>query len=209
MKKTILLLLLTAILLSFASCSMSNDPPINKFIELKNNETLYIGETQEQFMNYENVVETVETLTYPIAVTYTLQRSSVETPNSVSYKNQYYYWEEVAQTTTQTLGKSTETTTYKFSYLPYGENENVAIKATVYTSVSYDYEGGWIEKDVAVTCNLNGFFASTSTLQQACPALAEKINLRTTRQYYVDTTTPDNIWTEQEFYDSYYYIEEK
>ena len=53
------------------------------------------------------------------------------------------------------------------------------------------------------------YFMSFEALKTACPELAKKIDTTTTRKYYVDVTIPDNIETEHNFYNTYYYIEKK
>ena len=211
MKKIAVLLLATIMLMSLISCGADDPVPNNTFISLSNDEILYIGQNSGRFMNYEDENVTIDKLNYVYAEEYTLWRSY--SPSSyydyVEYEGYYYYWNKYTTNENVELGERTTTTNYSYSYLPYLENEGVDIKVTAKTTVSFDYEGGWIEKDVTVDIDLNGYFESFEALKTACPELAKKIDTTTTRKYYVDVTIPDNIATEHNFYDKYYYIEKK
>jgi hypothetical protein len=211
MKKIAVLLLATIMLMSLISCGADGPIPNNTFISLSNDEILYIGQNGGHFMNYEDKNVTIDKLNYVYAEEYTLWRNY--SPSSyydyVEYEGYYYYWSKQTTNETVELGERTMTTIFSYSYLPYLENEGVDVKVTAKTTVSFDYEGGWIEKDTAVDINLNGYFESFEALKTACPELAKKINTTTTRKYYVDVTIPDNIETEHNFYNTYYYIEKK
>ena len=205
MKKTLILLILTLTVFALASCAKSNE-----FIALDKDEVLVIGNDQKSFMNYEDETEEISTLNYTLSVTYTLQRYSYQRyGDEVYYKNYYYRWNTETCQETEMLGTKTVKQSYTYSYLPYGEDEKIVVKATVSTNTSYDYEGGWVEKPVEVIINLNGYFSDISAIQTNCPELAEIISLESTRKYYIDTTTPDEISSSKEFYNTYYYIEKK
>ena len=208
-EKTLLLLLTVIMIFTLVSCNSKKMETKNKFTRLGDAEILTIGTTGTRFMNYEKETVTVKELTYTLAVTYTLHKATYDYGESVLYGGYYYYWTTSNQTETQELGKQTTKKTYIYEYLPYKENENVAVKTNVLTKVSFDYEGGWIEKNVDVTTILNGYFDSFEALKLACPQIAELIDTKPTRKYYVDVTVPDNLVSSEEFYDSYYYIEEK
>ena len=212
MKKFLLICLALSMVLCLGACTSSATSSKNKFVALEDDEILVVGSASKPFMNYENEQETIRTLSYTVSVTYTLQRSYHDygyQNDAVLYNNYYYYWSVDTQSATQELGTETVKKVYQYFYLPYGESENVVVKSVVRTQVSYDYDGGWVEKDVKVNTDLGGYFATFESLKAQCPELAEKIDVNTTRKYYVDTTTPDHVSTDEKFYDSYYYIEEK
>ena len=213
MKKQLIasILLVAIIFASFALTACSNTSSgANKFIELKDSEHIKVGSVKQPFMNYESRDESIGTLTYVVSATYTLRRttSSYSLPALyVSYEGYYYYWESDVRNDTIELGTITTTKLTKYSYLPYSENENVIIKKTQTTKTSYDYSGGWIEKPASVTINLSGYFNNFADLREECPALASLIDATENRKYYVDTYTPEQIQSTEQFYDSYYYIE--
>ena len=164
-------------------------------------------------MNYHDENVSVRNLTYVQSVTYTLHRYYYPDYSGgteyVKYGNYCYYWTTETTRASEKLGNQITKTTYTHSYLPYLENEGVDIKTTATTEVSFDYDGGWVEKDVTVTTILNGYFDSFASLKHLCPDLADQIDTRATRQYYVDVTVQDNISSYHNFYDTYYYIEKK
>lgn len=211
MKKTLLIICMAIMILMLASCNSSEIKSNNTFTSLSDNEILTVGSQRVRYMNYQTENTTVSTLTYPIYITYRLNRSYYsDYTNSVKYGDYYYYW-STDETTNESveLGHKTTKTTHTYAYLPYLENEGVSIKETIVTEVSFDHEGGWIEKETEVNIILNGYFASFDAIKSVCPELAAKIDTNTTRKYYVDVTIPDDIITNRQFYDSYYYIEKK
>lgn len=210
MKKLLAFLLAVTMTFCFAACAMSDtSSSSNRLVFLDDNEVLNVG--NRSFMNYEDENETIQTLTYVNSVTYTLNRSYYEnSSDSVYYGGYYYYWTTANSSETLTLGKATTKTVYTYAYLPYGENEKILVKSTVATKTSYDYDGGWIEKPVAVETVLNGYFTSFTKLASACPELAQKVNeAATAKKYYIDVSTPDTISSSENFYDTYFYIEKK
>lgn len=205
MKKLLLIFIALAMSFSIVACGSHKE-----FVELGADKVLVIGNTGERFMNHISENETVSTLTYALSVTHTLHRSSYSYSTNGSYVQHdgyYYYWDTETQYETEELGKKTTKNTFTYSYLPYGDDENIAVKTTVLTEVSYDYSGGWIEKNVNVSTDLNGYFSSFAILKAACPELAEMIDVSTTRKYYVDVTTPKSIYNDETYYNTYYYIE--
>ena len=210
MKKILLLALAAIMILSLVACGSKEMKTKNKFTALGDGEVLTIGESGAQFVNREKESVTIQTLSYTQSVTYTLRRSYYSSSqDEVLYNSYYYSWTTNTQTETQELGKKTTKTIYTYEYLPYKEDESVAVKTNILTKVSFDYDGGWIEKPVEVTINLSGYFESFNTLKSACPQLAELIDTKPTQKYYVDVTIPDSITSSETFYNSYYYIEER
>ncbi|MBQ8739337.1 MAG: hypothetical protein IJZ04_07560 [Clostridia bacterium] len=210
MKKVLLFALVAIMLLGLVSCG--NQSSKNKFIKLKDNEVLKIGQNSRPIMNYENESKTVKYVTYTSAVTYTLKRSFYQNANgsqTVEYNNYYYYWEATATTQEKILGNQTTTTVYTYEYLPYGESEDLLLKATTHTHVSFDYDGGWLELPCDVTTNLSNYFASFQELEEKCPDLAKLIDTSKTQKVYVDIIVPDTISSSETYHSTYYYIEEK
>ena len=185
----------------------------NRPIELKDTEILRFQGGALPLMNTEVTTETVSTLEYVTSATYTLKRTSSYYSLSgsyVYYNDYYYYWDSNIQTETVELGTKTTTRTINYSYIPYQEDRGVLIIQKTAYKTSYDYSGGWIEKDVDVTVNVNrGYFKSFEELTNLCPELAALIDVSTPRKYYIDVTTPDSITYEEQLYDSFYYVESK
>ena len=207
MKRIILVLVAIIMCFSLMSCGGFNNT--NTFIPLKDNEVLNVGGNSVQYMNYQDEREEVQTLTYNIEVTYNLLRSSYSSSDYIYYNGYYYYWSMTTKSESEELGKKTTKYTYTYSYLPYGEDENVVVKSKVYAQTTYDYKGGWVERETKVTINLNGYFSTFDVLNEKCPELAKKVDKNTVRQYYIDVITPDSVNTTTEKYTTFYYIEEK
>jgi hypothetical protein len=161
-------------------------------------------------MNYENETVTDKYVTYTNSVTYTLRRSySSSATNSVYYNGYYYYWDTQSTSQEKKLGKQTVTTVYSYQYLPYGENEEILVKSTVYTHTAFDYDGGWLDFSREVKTNLSNLFESFDDLEKKCPDLAKLIDTSTTQKIFVDIVVPDVTTSQETYYSTYYYIEEK
>lgn len=205
MKKLLALLLVILSAFFITACNKDN---ANEFTDLKQNETLYVGDNT--FVNVVNEVTTKEYLTYVANYEYVLRRSSYSNSDSIYINNYYYYWSITETTDEAYLGEKTTKSTITHSYLTYGENEcDIAVKTIYTTSVDYDYDGGMQEKDFAYSVNLNGYFASLDELKTASTELASKINVSGKKKYYVDTTTPELKDVNVENYTSTYYYVEK
>ena len=210
MKKIALVLVVVILTLSLVSCASGEIKSKNKFTKLRDNEVLVIGTENTSFKNFEDETVTVKELTYILSKTYTLRRSSYDNnSDSVLYNGYYYYWTTSTQTEKMVLGHQTTKNVYTYEYMPIIENESVLVKVTNLTKVSFDYEGGWIEKVATTNTVLNGYFTSFATLVNDCPALADLIDLSPVEKYYVDVTVADTITTTRNTFNSYYYIEEK
>lgn len=207
MKKTLAILILLTMSLFMFACS-NNGGTTNKFIEFKDDEVLYVGSNM-QFMNYEDEVETVRTLTYTKKTTYELRRTYYLDSNSVEYNGYYYYWTRSTVSDEEELGKMITKYTYEYSYLPYGSEEDLIVKTKVTEEKSFDFEGGWIEKKVENEFQLNNYFESINDLKQKCPKLYEKLDLKENNKFYIDTDVPTITASSNETYTTYYYIEKK
>ncbi len=209
MKKFICFLLLAITILPLFSCT--NDIETNNtFTRLKDNEVLTANNSR--YMNLETETETIQELEYIISVSYTLYRSSYSpssTNTSIYYNGYYYYWIASSITEKEQLGLQTVKSTTVYEYLPLVESESVVIRSITKTETTFDYKGGWIEKDVEVKTNLSGFFSSFDILKTDCPELAELIDTDNTRKYYIDVTVPDNITYNSHQINSYYYIDKR
>ena len=113
------------------------------------------------------------------------------------------------ETDTAQLGNVTIKNTYKYSYLPYGENENVVVKTTVTTEKSYDFVGGFIERDSIIELDLNGYFSDRADLKEKCLDLYNLLDLEEKKQYFVDTEIPPITQSTSEEFSTYFYIEKK
>ena len=209
MKKLLLISLVIVMLLGLVSCG--NQSSKNKFISLKDNEVLKIGQVTKPFMNYENETVTDKYVTYTNSVTYTLKRTSIynSVTNSVEYNGYSYYWTTETTTQEKKLGKQTVTTVYSYQYLPYGENEEILVKSTVYTHTAFDYDGGWLEFSREAKIELSNYFTSFDDLEEKCPDLAKLIDTSKTQKVFVDIVVPDVTTSQENYYSTYYYIEEK
>ncbi len=204
MKKLLAIALCLSFALSVAACGA----PETDFKSL-DGKTLFVG-SSASFTDVTDSIQTKAYLTYEVAVTYTLRRSSYGSNyDSVQVGSYYYYWETDTVTQEQQLGNRTTKTTVKHKYLPFGaEPENVMVKTTTVTEVSFDFAGGFVEKPRTVTINLNGYFASFDALKTASEELAARIDTSETKKYFVDTHIPVDIRTTENSYKStYYYFE--
>ena len=206
MKKILLILVAVVIALSFTACGSAN---VNTMTDLKKNEVLVVG--GETFINAETVIEEEDMdFRYVTKTVYTLNRTlNPVNSNYVEYNGYYYYWTQENTYNEEILGKSTTTETVTFSYLPILENEKIAVKKKTVYKTSYNYSGGWVDKSREVEFKLGGYFYSYDSIVSSCPALAEKIDAKTTVKYYIDVTTPDYVDYEYDEYNSYYYFEKK
>ena len=204
MKK--LVVFLSCLVLLLATATGCTKKETNSFIDLKKKQSLFVG-ADNSFVNSEITTTTESSLTYTLSVAYTLRRATYFVENSVSYQSYYYYWEVGEVTDNQILGNKTVTTSTTYSYLPYGEDENIMVKAKTEVKTEYSYKGGWVEKSFAYQTNLNGYFSSFSTLENFCPELADNIDTSGTKKYYIDVTTPTATYINvEDFKATYYYL---
>lgn len=217
MKRILAIVLVIASLLGLSACGdTSNDALTNKFIVLGAGETLNIGTT----MSVTNsVTETTEEyyLDYVSAVTYTLHReywsSYYGTVPEGYYResetsNYYLYWEKDVITSSAYMGNVTQKKECTYQYIPYAQSESIAVKRIVATSYSYDFAGGFIEKEILYNIDLNGYYESMEELERLHPDFAKMAYTgNTSDRYYVDTTIPKEIVvSEQSYSNTYYYI---
>lgn len=225
MKKLVSLFLVLFMCLSISimlvACSSKNsnsnnrETGANELIALSKDATLHIG-TSVAITNsiLENTTDMY--LTYTSHITYSLSLdylySNEDIPDNyfqVSEGSRYYYHWDIYKVTDQALlGKRTEKTECTSSYLPYGDGESIMVKTTAVTSYLYDYNGGFVEKDITYDVDLNGYFTTFEELAIAYPDLAKYAYTgNTSDKYYVDTNTPTRTTTESRSYtDTYYYI---
>lgn len=205
MKKIAALLSCSFLVLGLAT-ACKDKTETNSFTDLKKDEALFVG-TEDTFVNLENTKKETVSLSYTVSVKYSLVRSSYEHSNAIEYEGYYYYWNTAETTDEAILGNKTTTTTLTHSYLPYGQDENIVVRSETKTTTSYDYKGGWIEKDFSYELNLNNYFSNFAALKTACPELASKIDVSGKKKYYVDVTTPEKTYVQMETFEStYYYI---
>lgn len=203
-----LVFLLLAALLACTSCGgVGPEKQTRAFTPLEKGEVLCVGGNKRFTNSQESLTEEV-TLTVTDKATYTLVRSLYAyAEDCVSYSGYYYYWTTSEQTSDKILGEKTTSTYTVYSYLPYGEDLGVAVRAekTVKTEVSYT--GGWEEYPVDVDVKFSGYFLSMEDMREKCPALAEQIDASSVRQYYVRDVFPKEVTAHEEYYENYYYIE--
>ncbi len=182
---------------------------IAKFTDLKNNETLYVG--QNILENYDDGSVTTDSyLTYVKSRTYTLSRSSYNGYTDSVYYNGYYYYLSYDETTGQELlGTKTISTRYYYSYLISGNGEMITVKKTTVTTYTYSYDTKTIEKPCNYTLNLSGYF-TVNSFKTALPSLWEKVNTSTTELYQINAETRINTSINRSSYkDTHFYVEKK
>lgn len=205
MKKLLIVVLVLASVFTFVACSGGG---ANTFIDLNQNQSLYVG--SQDFVNTTTEQTEEMYLTYDAYYKYTLYRSySQNGTDYIQIGDYYYYWS--TQTTTNDLHLGTKTTksTVKYSYLPYGEDGcNVAVKTTYNTIVSCDYSSGMIETTFAYVIDFNGYFESLAALKSESKELANLIDISGTKKYYVDGDFKDiSNYTVDRYTNTYYYLE--
>ena len=208
-KKVLAVLLATLSLSCLCACSDEDGGDMKTFTSLSNNQTLHVG-SNNVFTNITTTNTTDVYLTQVIEYEYTLERtsSSYYAPSNAIYYDDYYYYWSVKETTDEIrLGTKTETTTISFSYIAYGEDENIAVKGTSIIETSYDYSSGFINKSFTYSTNLNNYFSSFYDLSYSCPELASQIDTSGTKKYYIDATTPKiTNYTINSYTNTYYYL---
>ena len=187
----------------------------SELVPLPKGATLHIG-AQGEVTNTSQEVEEDVYLTVVSFVTCSLNRTYVNSSYNVpdNYfrssptSNYYYHWSVSTITEEVLIGKRTTKTETIYEYLPYAEGESITVKSTTVTSYSYNYQGGFVEKPLEYTVDLNGYFNSLTDLRAANEDLADFINSENeSNKYYVDTTTPTTTQTyTQNFTSTYYYI---
>ena len=187
-------------------------PAIPTFTELENGKTLYVYDatsTPHKFYNYEDSNSIPQFLPYEREVTYSLYRTDTYRPNAVLYNGYYYSWEKQGVVTDYVeLGNKTVTESYVYSYLPYGDGNNIAVKCTITTKTVCDYEDSILKKDCKVTTYLNGYFDSMEKLEELCPQLAQRIEGANVAELRVDATTPSYVtYNTNTYMDVFYTIE--
>lgn len=218
MKRIISIMLVLLMIFCFVSCSKENNNIIgtNALVKLPKDATLHIG-TGETFVNYFDESQEEVYLTYVSHITYKLNRtrmyySSDNIPNNYvpTYEGSryYYYWTIEKETTQELLGKRTITSEITYSYLPYADGECVMVKKTTVASYSYNYQGGFVDKAISYTIDLNGYFNNYEEMAAAYPDLGALAYIgNTSDRYYVDTTPLSRTTTSKdEFSNTYYYI---
>jgi len=208
MKKIAILLICLFSIFSFAACGGGKET--EEFQKLELGQTLFVG-NNNMFKNYIDAEATKEYLSYEKSVTYTLNRTNFNGGTSyVPYNGYYYYWSSPTTITDQELlGIKTIYTSYKYSYLPYGQNnENIVVKTTITVETNFDFVGGFITKERECITKLNNYFESIDDMKAKCPDLLAKIDLEESKQYYVDTTLPAiSSSSRQTFTSTYFYFE--
>ena len=186
----------------------------SELIALPKNATLHVGYSKT-FKNTVDETSSAVYLDYVKNITYSLKRTYYyydDVPENYfkvnGRDNYYYYWEKSVTTEQALLGNRTARTETVYSYLPYGDGESIMVKTTTVTTYSFDYEGGFIDKNIEYYTDLNGYFYSFDALKTEYPDLAAAAytgNL--SDKYYVDTKVRSVTETKKdEFSNTYYYI---
>lgn len=205
MKKLLAVLIILATTVMLFSCG----GPVNTFVDLKDNQALVVTSSSTPFVNLEDTDTSDYNLSYVKSVVYTLNRSYYSSSNGIEYEGYYYYWSTNETTDTEVLGTKTTKSAVKYSYIPLIESESIIVKATQTQSVTFSFTGGEITKDVAITYELGGYFTDIDALKTASEDIYNMINHSTTRKYYVDTTLPEQKYSNTNTYNSFYYLEER
>ena len=205
MKKLIAVLIILATAVMLFSCG----GPTNTFVELKDNQALFVGSSATPFVNIVNTETESYNLSYVKSVVYTLNRSYYSTSGGILYDGYYYYWSTNETTDTETLGTKTVKQSVKYSYIPLVESESIIVKTTTTQNTTFSFAGGEISKDVAITYELGGYFTDIEALKTASTDIYNMINHSTSRKYYVDTTLPEYKYSTTSTYNSFYYFENR
>lgn len=207
MKNLIAFILCLVAALGLCSCNSAPTSTENKFIPLEDDQTLCVG--SYIFMNYENKTTSTTYLTFTKKITYRLVSSYYSNgTQSVEYNGRYYYWEKSETTDEEILGNKTVKTTVLYSYLPYTNAENIAVKSTQITSTSFDYAGGFVTKPYDLSIDFSNYFSSAEDLKNALPDLYNQLPAKAEKTYYIDVTVVPTTQTSTQTYTStYYYFE--
>lgn len=224
MKKIVSLLVALAICVSavlmLTSCFKNDDGQyvkieyVNELTDLLKGETLHVGNrtfvNSIDSQNYEAYINCVSTIVYSLNRTY--HSPYVSVPNGYvrvsENSNYYYYWTSTTFTDEVYIGDYTVETRTMYSYLPYADGESVMVKTTTETSYIYDYEGGFLSRNIEYQYDFNGYFTSYREMMEEYPELADFAYAgNTSDKYYVDANTPATITTSKSTYENtYYYI---
>ena len=204
MDKRIFFIPLLAICLT--GCNQNDAAKGNSFIELKDNEVLYIG-NGNYYRN--SVVEdlTETSIYYNIQTDYVLHRSSFNTSGSVYYNGYYYYWTSTSFDDTYIVGYKKTTITTIYSYLKYGQQENIVVRTKTKREVTYDYYSGMHTFRRDWSANLNGYFDTIIDMRDLCPDLYLLINTSDYQKIYVSATETKTYSSSNYTYNTYFYIE--
>ena len=180
----------------------------NEFIELKNNEALFVG-GNAMFKN-SFIEDTVEsTRSYVAYSQYILYRTSYNggARDYILYNGYYYYWNESTSTDVAVLGHVTTSTNTTYSYLPYSKDESVVVRTRVETKYKYDYSSGVKVLPRTYDVLFNGYFSNLSDLLSRCPELYYLLNLSSEQRVYISAKERNVVESYTTQYDTYYYIE--
>lgn len=205
MKKLLAVLIILATAVMLFSCG----GPTNTFVELKDNQALFVSSSSTPLVNLEDTETENYNLSYVKSVVYTLQRSYYSSSNGILYDGYYYYWSTSETADTEVLGTKTTKSSVKYSYIPLIESESIVVKTTTTRNTTFSFAGGEITKDVAITYELGGYFTDIEALKTASEDIYNMINHSTTRKYYVDTTLPEYKYSSTSTYNSFYYFENR
>ena len=208
MKKT-LLLIVPILAVSLIGCKEKEKPTNdnNTFVELANDETLFVG-NNHFFRNTYNVDTQEVTSNYIVEHQYILYRTTYSSgAGSVYYNGYYYYWQVNDVEDTYLFGNRTTTTTTVYSYLKYGQDENIAVKATTTTVTTYDFESGFVSIPKTFYIQLNGYFTSVDNIETNCPDLYYQVDRNPTQRIYKSARETKTVNSNTNTYNTYFYIE--
>lgn len=209
-KKILALVMATLSISCLFACNDdgSTSTPVKTFTALANDETLHIG-TRTPLINMTSTDTQEMYFSYVIDYVYTLHRTSYSYSNEnyISYGGYYYYWTTTSTSTEAYLGTKTTVTTVSYSYLPYAQDECIAVKYTTLTETSFNYQGGFFNRNFNYNLVLNDYFLSYNDLKEQVPELANQIDVSKSKRYYVDTVVPtQKSVSTQTYTDTYFYI---
>lgn len=191
-----------------AAKAAKNDSGFREYVKLPTDKILVTG-SGERLANTTSTFSTQSYITKIVSMTYTLQRSYYQSgvQNEFQYGD-YWYRLNISQVTDQELlGTQTIKTDTSYEYLIYTENEALSIKKTTVTSTSFDYEGGWIEREYIKNVELNGYFLNQAELFDAIPQFKAMIGTKNTQKYYIDVTVPVTTNVTYNNVNDFYYFE--
>lgn len=205
MKKVFVSVLLLSLVVCLVGCSNRN---FREYKELPKDKVLVLA-NGDRMANNTTTVISQSYLTKAVSRNYTLLRSSFKTGavGEVQYQN-YWYRINVTQVTDQELlGKQTVTVNTSYAYLIYTEDESLSVKTTIVTSTSFDYKGGWVEREYEKIVNLNDYFATETELYSAIPEFRSQIDSDNIEKYYLDITVPTTTETNYQQINTFYYFD--
>ncbi|MDY0276771.1 MAG: hypothetical protein RBQ97_01665 [Acholeplasma sp.] len=139
--------------------------------------------------------------------TYTLIRNNVEQGLQAEFKHgEYWYHLETSDIhTSELLGNHTVKVETVYSYVIYTKDESISIKVRTERNPSFDFTGGWLEREYKKEVKLNGYFTSESALIEAIPNFKDLI--KSSEKYFVDTTNVNTVSINLITNNQYYYFE--